>query len=154
VHHLIFAATDACDDGIGLDPIIFAIQELIASRHDVLIVCQRFELLRIRYNAAKIPKPIKPWNGRLSYDFQTLDDVSSMSPNEIATAWTEKHIILFAALRDDDFPESKRLDQIGGTWDQLVRDAQECALVGDSIVDKLAHVEKVRDNIPCLALSD
>lgn len=144
MYDLISTTLGRCDDGVGLGPIIAFIQDLIAGDHHILTVFRRLELLRVRYEIAQTLEPVEPWSGQLSYDFDILDNLISMSSWEIAKIWTDKHKQLFIALRDDEFPTSNWLEEINATWNRLSRHVEECALASGSLVDKLAQIEIVR----------
>jgi hypothetical protein len=144
VHHLISTTPGRCNGGVGLDPIIAFIQDLIASHHPVMTVFSRLHLLSVRYMLAQTPEPLEPWNGKLSYEFTILDDIDTASPWKIAESWTDRHKELFVSLRNDEYLKSDWLGEINETWNRLSRHVQECALAGGSLVEKLAQIETAR----------
>jgi hypothetical protein len=140
------------DGGIGLDLIIASIQDLITSHHSILTVFRQLEVLSVRYRLSQ--RPEEPWNGQLSYDFTIVDDLYNKNTWTIADSWTYRHKELFMALRDDEYPESKSLQEIKETWNRLSKQVEECALVGGLLVNGLAYIERVRKGCPVLKCSD
>lgn len=128
----------------SFESIFASIQDLLA-RDDLSVtnVFRRFAVLSIRYEDARSPEKVESWDGQLSSEFTFLDEISSAPPLVIVNSMTDRHSALFAALKEDDYPSSDRLQFITDTWDRLSKNIKECALADHALVNKLARIEIV-----------
>lgn len=144
-------------DPRGFDSIFASVQDLIA-RDDLPVanVFRRFAVLSVRYEDARSPETCESWDGRLSSDFRFLDEISFATPVDIVNSMTDTHSALFAALHEEDYPRSDRIQIISDTWDRLSKSTRECALADSALVSKLAGIETVsiRSTLLLLSLMD